>query len=409
MDKNRVVVTGLGVVSPVGNNCTTFWDNLVEGRSGIRAADFVDERTASRIAGMAEDVVPDTMSPKELKRQSRFILFALEAANQAWAQSGLDMNHEDPYRCGVYLGTGIGGIQDIEENALKLHESGPRRVSPLLMIKGLSNMAAGTVAMQFGLQGPNACVVTACATGAQSIIAAANAIRLGQADVMLCGGTEATVIPYGLAAFSSLRALSTRNDAPEQASRPFDRDRDGFVLSEGAGVLVLESEAHARSRGAEILATLAGTAETSDAYHPVAPRPDGSGAAASMRLALQQAGIAPDQVDYCNAHGTSTRLNDVAESLAFLDVFGTDTPFVSSTKSIMGHLLGAAGVVESIACILTIRYNTIHPNINYDYPDPECPINVVGNTAREVLVDIALSNSLGFGGHNATLVFQTYK
>ncbi len=409
MDKNRVVVTGLGVVSPVGNNCTTFWDNLVEGRSGIRAVDFVDERTASRIAGMAEDVVPDTMSPKELKRQSRFILFALEAANQAWAQSGLDMNHEDPYRCGVYLGTGIGGIQDIEENALKLHESGPRRVSPLLMIKGLSNMAAGTVAMQFGLQGPNACVVTACATGAQSIIAAANAIRLRQADVMLCGGTEATVIPYGLAAFSSLRALSTRNDAPEQASRPFDRDRDGFVLSEGAGVLVLESEAHARSRGAEILATLAGTAETSDAYHPVAPRPDGSGAAASMRLALQQAGIAPDQVDYCNAHGTSTRLNDVAESLAFLDVFGTDTPFVSSTKSIMGHLLGAAGVVESIACILTIRYNTIHPNINYDYPDPECPINVVGNTAREVLVDIALSNSLGFGGHNATLIFQTYK
>lgn len=409
MDKNRVVVTGLGVVSPVGNNCTTFWDNLVEGRSGIRAVDFVDERTASRIAGMAEDVVPDTMSPKELKRQSRFILFALEAANQAWAQSGLDMNHEDPYRCGVYLGTGIGGIQDIEENALKLHESGPRRVSPLLMIKGLSNMAAGTVAMQFGLQGPNACVVTACATGAQSIIAAANAIRLGQADVMLCGGTEATVIPYGLAAFSSLRALSTRNDAPEQASRPFDRDRDGFVLSEGAGVLVLESEAHARSRGAEILATLAGTAETSDAYHPVAPRPDGSGAAASMRLALQQAGIAPDQVDYCNAHGTSTRLNDVAESLAFLDVFGTDTPFVSSTKSIIGHLLGAAGVVESIACILTIRYNTIHPNINYDYPDPECPINVVGNTAREVLVDIALSNSLGFGGHNATLIFQTYK
>ncbi|MGI6138338.1 MAG: beta-ketoacyl-ACP synthase II [Candidatus Hydrogenedentales bacterium] len=409
MDKNRVVVTGLGVVSPVGNNCTTFWDNLVEGRSGIRAVDFVDERTASRIAGMAEDVVPDTMSPKELKRQSRFILFALEAANQAWAQSGLDMNHEDPYRCGVYLGTGIGGIQDIEENALKLHESGPRRVSPLLMIKGLSNMAAGTVAMQFGLQGPNACVVTACATGAQSIIAAANAIRLRQADVMLCGGTEATVIPYGLAAFSSLRALSTRNDAPEQASRPFDRDRDGFVLSEGAGVLVLESEAHARSRGAEILATLAGTAETSDAYHPVAPRPDGSGAAASMRLALQQAGIAPDQVDYCNAHGTSTRLNDVAESLAFLDVFGTETPFVSSTKSIIGHLLGAAGVVESIACILTIRYNTIHPNINYDYPDPECPINVVGNTAREVLVDIALSNSLGFGGHNATLIFQTYK
>lgn len=405
---NRVVITGMGVVSPVGNTREAFWNSLVAGRSGIRAADFVDERTASRIAGIAEDVIPENVPSKEIKRQGRFILFALEAANQAWNQAGLDINTEDPYRCGAIIGTGIGGVQDIEENALRLHEGGPRRVSPLLMVKGLSNMAAGAVAIHFGLQGPNACIVTACATGAQSIAAAANTIRLGQADVMLTGGTEATIIPYGLAAFSAMRALSTRNDTPEKASRPFDRDRDGFVLSEGAGILVLESEAHARQRGAVILAELAGSAETCDAYHPVAPRPDGSGAAAAMRLALRQAGIAPENVDYCNAHGTSTKLNDVAESLAFLEVFGPAPPPVSSTKSMIGHLLGAAGAVEAVACVLTIRYNTIHPNINYDTPDPECPVNVVANMAREAKVDIAVSNSLGFGGHNATLVFKRY-
>jgi 3-oxoacyl-[acyl-carrier-protein] synthase II len=406
---NRVVITGMGVVSPVGNTREAFWNSLVAGCSGIRAVDFVDERTASRIAGIAGDVIPDNVPSKEIKRQGRFILFALEAANQAWNQAGLDINTEDPYRCGALVGTGIGGVQDIEESALRLHEGGPRRVSPLLMVKGLSNMAAGAVAIHFGLQGPNACIVTACATGAQSIAAAANTIRLGQADVMLTGGTEATVIPYGLAAFSAMRALSTRNDDPEKASRPFDRDRDGFVLSEGAGILVLESEAHARQRGAVILAELAGSAETCDAYHPVAPRPDGSGAAAAMRLALRQAGIPPEKVNYCNAHGTSTKLNDAAESLAFLEVFGPAPPPVSSTKSMIGHLLGAAGAVEAVACVLTIRYNTIHPNINYDTPDPECPVNVVANTAREAKVDIALSNSLGFGGHNATLVFKRYE
>lgn len=406
---NRVVITGMGVVSPVGNTVKEFWESLVAGRSGIRAVDFVDERTASRIAGVAADVTPANVPPKEMKRQGRFILFALEAANQAWNQSGLDMDKEDPFRCGALIGTGIGGVQEIEENALRLHEDGPRRVSPLMMIKGLSNMAAGAVGIHFGLKGPNACMVTACASGAQSIAAAANIIRLGQADVMLTGGTEATVIPYGLAAFSAMRALSTRNDAPEKASRPFDKDRDGFVLSEGAGILVLESEEHARQRGACILAELAGTGETCDAYHPVAPCPDGSGAAASMRLALRQAGIPPEKVGYCNAHGTSTKLNDAAESQAFLDVFGSALPPVSSTKSMIGHLLGAAGAVESVACVLTIRYNTIHPNINYETPDPECPVNVVANTAREAKVDIAVSNSLGFGGHNATLVFKRYE
>ena len=405
---NRVVVTGMGVVSPVGNDVATYWDRLVAGCSGIRAVDFVDERTASRIAGMAADVAPDNMEGKELKRQSRYILFAMEAANQAWRASGLDIDREDPWRCGAVIGSGIGGVQDIEEGAVRLHEGGPRRVSPLIMVKGLSNMGPGVVAIHLGLKGPNSCITTACATGAQCMATAANMIRLGQADVMVAGGVEATVIPFGLAAFSAMRALSTRNDAPERASRPFDLDRDGFVLSEGAGIMVLESEAHARARGAEILAELAGAGETCDAYHVVAPRPDGSGCAASMRLALEQARVNPDEVGYCNAHGTSTKLNDAAESQAFLEVFGTTPPPVSSTKSMIGHLLGAAGAVEAVACVLTIRYNTIHPSINYDTPDPECPVNLVANTAREARVDVALSNSLGFGGHNATLVFRRY-
>lgn len=405
---NRVVITGMGVVTPLGNDVATYWEGLVAGRSGIRAADFVDERTASRIAGISEDVSPDNMEGKELKRQSRFILFALEAANQAWRQAGVEIGREDPCRCGAIIGSGIGGVQDIEEGAVRLHDGGPRRVSPLIMVKGLSNMAPGVVAMHLGLQGPNSCIATACASGAQSIAAAANNIRLGIADVMVAGGVEATVIPFGLAAFSAMRALSTRNDAPEKASRPFDADRDGFVLSEGAGMLVLESEAHARQRGAEILAELAGAGETCDAYHPVAPRPDGSGCAASMRLALDQARVDPESVGYCNAHGTSTKLNDAAESKAFLEVFGAAPPPVSSTKSMIGHLLGAAGAVEAVACVLTIRYNTLHPSINYDTPDPECPVNLVANVARETAVDVVLSNSLGFGGHNATLVIRRY-
>lgn len=405
---NRVVITGMGVVSPVGNTVASFWENLVAGRSGIRAVDVVDDRTASRIAGVADDVIPANVDTKELRRQSRFILFALECANQAWAQSGLDINREDPYRCGAIIGSGIGGVKDVEENSVILHEQGPKRVSPFLMLRGLSNMAPGAVAIHLGLRGPNACITTACATGSQCLTAAANTIRLGQADVMLAGGAEAAVIPYGLAAFGAMRALSTRNDAPEKASRPFDLDRDGFVLSEGAGVLVLESEEHARHRGACILAELAGSGETCDAYHPVAPRPDGSGPAASMRRALEQARVNPEEVGYCNAHGTSTKLNDATEAKAFLEVFGPAPPPVSSTKSMIGHLLGAAGAVEAAACVLTIQHNIMHPSINYETPDPECPVNLVANTAREAKVDSALSNSLGFGGHNATLVFRRY-
>jgi len=278
----------------------------------------------------------------------------------------------------------------------------------MVMPKGLANMAAGVVAIHLGLQGPNKSVVTACASGAQSLVSGMDAIRQGYADVMVAGGSEAVLIPYGIAAFSALRALSTRNDEPKRASRPFDLDRDGFVMGEGAGVLVLESEEHAQKRGAVILGELASAAETCDAYHVVAPRPDGTGPARAMQLAIQRAGISPSEVDYCNAHGTSTKLNDAAESLALQQVFGESMPPVSSTKSMTGHLLGAAGAVEAIVCLLSIRDNKIHPNINYETPDPECPVNIVANSAKDIRVDVALSNSLGFGGHNATLVFRRY-
>ncbi len=406
---NRIVITGMGVVSPVGNDTERYWRALVSGDSGIVALPHLDERIPSRVGGVSEDVRPPYFDAKELKRNSRYVLFAMEAAGQAWRQSGLEVNDENPLRCGVVMGSSIGGVEDISENSVRFHEGGPRRVSPLVMVKGLSNMAAGVIGIHLGLQGPNKCVSTACATGAQSICVAADAIRLGQADVMVAGGAEAVLMPYGLAAFCAMRALSTRNDAPEKASRPFDADRDGFVMGEGAGALILESEAHARRRGAVILGTLAGYGETCDAYHVVAPRPDGAGPAAAMRLALEQAGVSPTEVDYCNAHGTSTKLNDAAESLAFRTVFGDTPPPVSSTKSMIGHLLGAAGAVEAIACLLSIRDNVMHPSVNYDTPDPDCPINLVANSAREDRVDIALSNSLGFGGHNATLVFRRYE
>lgn len=405
----RILITGLGVVSPVGNDLDSFWRALVEGRSGIVDLKLEDTRIPSRIGGVAADVSPSILNAKELKRNSRYVLFAVEAAHQAWQQSGMDMAREEPLRCGVVMGSGIGGAEDISNGSVYFHEGGPRRVSPLVMVKGLPNMAAGVIAIHFGLQGPNKCVATACASGAQSISVAADAIRLGQADVMIAGGAESVLMPYGITGFCSMRALSTRNDAPERASRPFDLDRDGFVMGEGAGALVLESEEHALQRGADILGELAGYGESCDAYHVVAPRPDGSGAAAAMRLALEQARIDPSQVDYCNAHGTSTKLNDAAEALAFRDVFGPSPPPVSSTKSMVGHLLGAAGAVEAIACLLCIRDNVIHPSINYDTPDPECPVNIVANTAREARIEIALSNSLGFGGHNATLVFKGYE
>ncbi len=406
----KVVVTGMGVVSPAGNDLNSFWTALCQGRSCIRRiAHFDPELLTSKIAGVAEDVVPEGMGPKEVRRQSRYTLFALEAADQAWRQAGLDIAREDPFRCGVFVGGGIGGIDSIYENSVKNHTDGPRRVSPFVMPQGLINMAAGLVAIRLGLQGPNRAIVTACTTGTQSLGAAADLIRMGKADVMVAGGAETSVIPFGMAAFCSMRALSTRNDEPERASRPFDAERDGFVMGEGAGVMILESEDHARARGAHIFAELAGMGETCDAHHVTAPSPDGTGAAEAMRAALRQAEMAPDEIGYYNAHGTSTKLNDASEAQSLRLLFGDDMPPVSSTKSMIGHLLGAAGAVEAITCILTMNHGIITPNINYEHPDPECIVNLVANEARETQVNSAMSTSLGFGGHNAAIIFRRYE
>ncbi len=405
----RVVVTGMGVVSPVGNGIADFWNALREGRSGIaRITRFNTEAFPSRIAGMAEDCFPPGVSNKDLRRLDRYSVFALQAASEAWAQAGIDIGRSDPRRCGVILGSGIGGIETIEEQARRLHEHGPRRVSPLFIPIGLANMAAANIAIRLGLLGPNKAVVSACAAATHSIGDAADLIRAGRADVMVAGGAEAPVTPLGLAAFGAMKALSRRNDAPQRASRPFDRDRDGFVIAEGAGALVLESEGHAKARGAVILGELAGYGESCDAYHITAPRSDGSGAAAAIQVALQDARCAAADVGYVNAHGTGTVHNDPAEVCALRRVFGDAMPPVSSTKSMTGHLLGAAGAVEVIACLLAVRDGILPPSINYETPDPECDLNLVANEAREADVAMALSNSLGFGGHNASIVLRRY-
>jgi len=405
----RVVVTGMGVVSPVGNCAEDFWLSLREGRSGIGLIDRFDpEGLRSRIAGQAEPVTPAGMSNKELSRLDPYSVVAIGAADEAWAQAGIDIEAEDPYRAGLLLGSGVGGLDTISTQAQVVKERGVRRVSPLFAPKGLCNMAGGNVAIRLGLLGPNKTVVTACASGTHALGDAARLIRWGLADVMLAGGTEAALVPLGVAGFDQLRALSCRNDEPERASRPFDLDRDGFVIAEGAGLLVLESEEHATGRGAEILGEVAGFGETCDAYHITAPRPDGAGAVAAMRLALEDAGIGLADVGYINAHGTSTRHNDASESGALRQVFGAAMPPVSSTKSMTGHLLGAAGAVEAVACLMALRDGVLPPNINYETPDPECDINVVANVAREAKIEIALSNSLGFGGHNASIVLRRY-
>jgi 3-oxoacyl-[acyl-carrier-protein] synthase II len=406
----RVVITGMGVVSPLGNSVDAFWNGIAEARSGIRAIDtWNTEGFATRIAGLVAPVEPEGLSNKEMRRFSPYTIFALEASLQALKQAGFDINQEDPLRCGVVCGSGIGGIDVIYENSVTLAEKGPRRVNPLMVPTGISNMGAGFVAIQTGFMGPNSSIVTACATGAQSIGDAADKIRLGKADVMLAGGAEASVIPLGIAGFNAMRALSTDfQDEPHRASRPFDADRGGFVMGEGAGMLLLESEEHAKARGAVILAEYGGMGESCDAYHIAAPREDGAGVAAAMRAALRDAGVNASEVGYINAHGTSTKLNDATETMAIRSVFGDAPPPVSSTKSQIGHLLGAAGAVEAIACVQAIREGVLPPNLNYETPDPACNLPIVANESRAETVEIALSNSLGFGGHNAALVFRRY-
>ncbi len=411
--QRRVVVTGLGAVSPLGNDVQSTWKGLVEGRSGIGPITAFDASGLEvRIAGEAKGFRPtDYLDVKEARRMDRFTQFAVVAALEAVRDAGLDIKGNNAEAVGVAIGSGIGGIQTIVDQVRVMEQKGPRRVSPFLVPMMIIDMAAGQVSIALGAKGPNVAVVSACATSAHSIGEAAEMIKRGDAEAMVAGGAEAPIIPIGIVAFIQAQALSTRNDEPQRASRPFDAERDGFVAAEGGAVLVLESLEHARARGARIYAELVGYGATGDAYHITAPPEGGEGAARAMRMALRKAGLAPHEVDYINAHGTSTPLNDRAETLAIKEVFGEHAHqlVVSSTKSMTGHLLGAAGALEAIACVKTIQEGVIPPTINYENPDPDCDLDYAANAARRAKVDVALSNSLGFGGHNCTLVFRRYE
>ena len=401
----RVVVTGMGAITPVGIGVEAAWAGLVAGKSGVAPIESFDASNfAVRIAAEVKGFDAAAIFGRRRSRHlDRFTQFALVVAREAIESAGVGFA-PDPTRAGVVFGSGIGGIQTLEEQILLMAEKGPERVSPYMCPMMIANMAAGEIAMEWGLRGPNTCTVTACAASAHAIGDAADLIRLGRADVMVAGGSEATVNPITLAGFAAMKALSERNDDPTQASRPFDAGRDGFVVGEGAAALVLEERDQALRRGAPILAELIGYGLSCDAHHITAPHPEGDGAIRSMRMALHQAGIAPSDVGYINAHGTSTPPNDRIETLAVRSVFGTGVP-MSSTKSMTGHLLGAAGAVEAVACVKTLQTALIAPTVNYTDPDPECDLDYVPNSARSKVVDIAASNSFGFGGHNATLIF----
>ncbi|MDP6962130.1 MAG: beta-ketoacyl-ACP synthase II [Dehalococcoidia bacterium] len=409
---DRVVVTGIGLVTPVGLNSESTWNSLVEGRSGIDYISLFDaEGYESRIAGEVDDFdASAALGRKEAKRLDRFSQFACVAALEALEQANLNMEKEDSDRVGVLIGSGVGGIITISDQHKILLKRGPKRVSPFLVPMMLGDMASGQVSMMIGAKGPNFSTVSACATGADSIGEALEMIRRGRADVVIAGGTEAAICEIGVAGFNSCMALSTRNEDPQGASRPFDSDRDGFVLGEGAGLLVLESLEHAEKRGANILAEMSGYGASSDAHHVTQPHPDGEGAARAMKWAIEDAGITPDKVDYINAHGTSTPLNDKYETIAMKRMYG-DHAYnlaISSTKSMTGHLLGAAGAIEAAFTVLAIKNDIVPPTINIENPDPDCDLNYVPNTAKKQPVNVAMSNSLGFGGHNASLVFERF-
>ena len=411
----RVVVTGLGAVTPIGNNVKDFWSNLVAGVSGIDVIKRFDPVAIGLpviIAGEVKNLNPEQfLDSKELKRMSDFVKFAVIAAKEAIQDSGLELDKIDLTKAGVIVGTGIGGLRDIEEQQKVVMEKGVRRVSPFFIPSGISNMASGYISIEFGFKGPNSCVVTACATGTHSIGDAFKIIQRGDADIMIAGGTESAITPLGIAGFANMKALSTRNDEPQKASRPFDLERDGFVMGEGAGIVVLEELEHAKKRGAKIYAEVVGYGLTGDAYHITAPCADADGAKRVIMMALNDARINPDEVDYINAHGTSTPLNDKIETLAIKEVF-KDHAYklkVSSNKSMIGHLLGAAGAVEAVATVLTIKNGVIPPTINYEHPDPECDLDYVPNKAIEYPVKVAISNSFGFGGTNACLAFKAFE
>ncbi|WP_297887113.1 beta-ketoacyl-ACP synthase II [Sulfurihydrogenibium sp.] len=411
----RVVVTGLGAVTPIGNNVKDYWANLVNGVSGIdviKRFNPVEIGLPVIIAGEVKNLNPEQfLDSKELKRMSDFVKFAVIAAKEAIEDSGLDLDKIDLNKAGVIVGTGIGGLRDIEEQQKVVMEKGVKRVSPFFIPSGISNMAAGYISIQFGFKGPNSCVVTACATGTHSIGDAFKIIQRGDADIMIAGGTESAITPLGVAGFANMKALSTRNDQPQKASRPFDAERDGFVMGEGAGILILEELEHAKKRGAKIYAEVVGYGLTGDAYHITAPCSDADGARRVIEMALNDARVNPDEVQYVNAHGTSTPLNDKIETLALKLVF-KDHAYklkISSNKSMIGHLLGAAGAVEAVATVLTIKEGIIPPTINYEHPDPDCDLDYVPNKAIDYPVKVAISNSFGFGGTNGCLVFKAYE
>jgi 3-oxoacyl-[acyl-carrier-protein] synthase II len=411
--KRHVVVTGLGAVTPLGNDVPTLWEGLLAGRSGVGPITLFDpSQLEVRIAAEVKDFDPVALfDRRQARRNDRFTLFALEAARQALGDADLQLEGEDGRDVGVLIGSAIGGILTLLENYDVLQASGPRRVSPFMVPMMMPNAASAAVAITYGLRGPNLCVASACATGSHAIGEAAEVIRRGHAEVMICGGSDAVIASLALSAFKNMGAVSTRNDEPERASRPFDAGRDGFVMGEGAGVLVLESLEHARRRSARIYCELVGYGATADAYHITAPDETGQGAAWAMERALQDAGLAPEEVDYVNAHGTSTLLNDRVESQAIRTAFGphADRLAVSSTKSLIGHLMGAAGAVEAIACIKSLESGWVHPTINYETPDPECDLDYVPNQARRLESRVVLSNSFGFGGHNGCLIFRRWE
>jgi 3-oxoacyl-[acyl-carrier-protein] synthase II len=414
LSKRRVVVTGLGIISPVGNSVETAWGAVVGGRSGIGPITHFDvSQFTTRFAGTIRDFDPGTyMSSKEVRKTDPFIHYGIAACVQGLTDSGLEVTERNAPRIGVAVGAGIGGLGTIERNHAQYLELGsPRKISPFFVPGSIINMISGYASIQLGLKGPNIAVVSACTTATHNIGLAARMIQYGEADVMLAGGSEMATTPLGLGGFCAARALSTRNDEPQRASRPWDRDRDGFVLSDGAGVLVLEDEAHARARGARIYAELTGFGMSADAFHITAPEEDGAGARACMENALRDAGISADQVEYVNAHATSTPLGDKAETLAIKHSFGAHAAklAVSSTKSVTGHLLGAAGAVEALFCVLAIRDQIIPPTINYETPDPECDLDYVPNTARKAKIVTTMSNSFGFGGTNGSLIFRRYE
>lgn len=405
------MITGIGVVSPIGNDTATFWKNLVAGKSGIsHYTQFDSTGFECKIAGEVRnfDSGPFFKNPKTAKRTDRFTQFAVAATKMALEDSGLDLDRCDRTRIGVIIGSGIGGLYSMELEAQRIGEKGPSRVSPFTIAMMISNMASGIVSMEHNLSGPNMCIVTACATANNSIGEAWRIIKFGDADVFIAGGAESTITPLGIAGFSAMKALSLRNDEPEKASRPFDRDRDGFVMGEGAGVFVLEEYEHARRRNANIYCELAGYGCSADAYHMTQPQPDGEGAARAMKMAMAHAKLNPEDIDHINPHATSTPLGDICEARAIKLALGEHARKVpiSATKSMTGHLLGAAGGVELAAAVLALKHGIAPPTINLDNQDPECDLDCVPHTAREVRIRAALSNSFGFGGHNSTLAIK---